>query len=115
MKYLRISVVSLLLLLTIACGSYGVRADSCNIKLVNAMHDRVIYSVYVSSTSSNYWGQDQLDPDEVIYPGQSLTIHQIPDGTWDIKVTGAQGDIIAVKRGVSLSNGSTFTWIIADP
>jgi hypothetical protein len=54
-----------------------------------------IHHLYLSPTSSNKWGPDQLG-DDVLESGGSFTLTDIPCGEFDIKVVDNDGDACVI-------------------
>ncbi|HEC24278.1 MAG TPA: hypothetical protein ENI95_15325 [Chloroflexi bacterium] len=77
----------------------------------NASAQTVCY-VYVSPTSSDTWGDDQLGPDTVIGSGERFTLTDIPPGTYDLRATDCDGNNLDLRFGVVI-DASGFTWTIA--
>jgi hypothetical protein len=67
--------------------------------------------VYVSHTSSDFWGEDHLG-DQVIAPGEQLTIAGIRHGTYDLRAE-TWGNVELVERyGVTID--SDMNWTLYD-
>lgn len=41
--------------------------------------------IYISDPDSDEWGDDLLDPDEVLMPGEVVEV-EVDCGTWDVKL-----------------------------
>ncbi len=41
--------------------------------------------IYLSPTDNEEWGDDILDPDEILVPGESIKV-EVDCGTWDVKL-----------------------------
>lgn len=65
-----------------------------------------INHMYVSSTSSNYWGGDRLGND-ILYSNYRSDL-QIYPGWYDVKLVDQDGDSCIV-RDVNFSNGGSWT------
>lgn len=64
---------------------YELVPDACEIQLNNLHTNRVIYYVYLSQSTSENWGDDQLG-DDVIEPGFGYVWKSDGDVLWDVKV-----------------------------
>jgi hypothetical protein len=57
-----------------------------------------LYFIYVSPTSTDDWGPDQLDDDEILEPGQTLTLTSVGCTEYDIRIEyGEGGDACEVR------------------
>ncbi|ORT99881.1 hypothetical protein D081_1462 [Anaerovibrio sp. JC8] len=87
LKALKIFLLTLVMALSISGGT--AMAGSQDFTLVNGTGKTIVY-VYISPTSSSEWiYQDELGPNNVLYPGQDIFIGFSPrDGVqyWDLKV-----------------------------
>ena len=81
------------------------------VMLVNQTNQSINY-VYVSSCSSNSWGQDQLGASEVVPSGSSRSFTMTP-GCWDLKATLADGREVE-ERQVYVSAGAARTWTVSN-
>lgn len=76
-----------------AIGATAVAQDelASTVTIVNDS-DWAIHYLYLSPTSDNEWGPDQLG-DEVIAPnGGTFELHSIPCDTYDVKLVDEDGD-----------------------
>ncbi len=73
--------------------------------------DWTIRNLYVSPSSENAWGPDQLGQ-EVIESGGSFTLRNIPCDEYDIKLVDSDGDECVVNQ-VDLCNDNS-TWTITN-
>lgn len=80
--------------------TYGAGA----VRVENASYESLWY-LYISPASASDWGQDQLG-DSVIVPGASLTITDVPSGTYDLKAVTEDGSE-AYVWSFSVVSGST--------
>lgn len=62
-------------------------ADGNTLKIVNSS-GKTIYHLYMSDSSDNHWGPDQLGNSEsdTIEPGGTFTLTDIDSGSYDIKL-----------------------------
>ncbi len=98
--------------IAMAIGPVVVRAGAYDsvVKVVNqSLWD--IHHLYLSSTSDNEWGPDQLG-DEVISSGDSFQLHGIPCDDYDVKIVDEDGDSCIVG-GVTLCADNN-AWTITD-
>ena len=65
-------------------------AAAAQVEFIN-QSDWDIYEVYFSPASQNGWGEDYLGS-EVLEKGDSLTLSDVADGRWDVKVIDEDGD-----------------------
>lgn len=68
-----------------------------------------IYWLYVSPSSDDSWGQDQLGSN-VISPGSSFRLVGIVPGTYDIRAEVSDRSLYWQKFGISFSAGATVTF-----
>lgn len=52
--------------------------------------------IYLSPVEESTWGDDLLDPDEVLEPGEKVEI-EIDCGEWDVKLVAPDGSTCEVK------------------
>lgn len=74
---------------------------------INNKTDWDIYHLYLSPTSSNKWGPDQLDND-VLESGSSFTLTDIPCGEYDIKVVDNDGDACVIDNIPMCQDNTTW-------
>ncbi len=67
--------------------------------------------LYVSPTTSDEWGSDQLGPEEMIDPHTSYFVSDIPPGTYDIMAEFCDGEQV-VEEGIQLED--EYTWTLYD-
>lgn len=70
-----------------------------------------IHHLFLSSTSDDEWGPDQLG-DEVIGTGESFLLHSIPCDSYDVKLVDEDGDECEVED-IELC-ASSETWSITN-
>jgi len=58
--------------------------------IVNNKSKYDIHELYVSKSKSSKWGPDQLRK-ETISAGEKFTLHNVDDGTYDLKVVDEDG------------------------
>jgi hypothetical protein len=63
--------------------------------------------VYVSSCSSDSWGDDILEED-VLAPGQNTTVH-VTRGCWDLKAEDCDHDVLSTRRNLQVQGDTTWT------
>ncbi|HET9047467.1 MAG TPA: hypothetical protein VFN29_00675 [Chiayiivirga sp.] len=69
-----------------------------------------IHEIYFSPASQSNWGEDHLGKD-ILEKGDSLTLTDVEEGTWDVRVVDEDGDE-CVLEDVEI-NGSD-KWVIND-
>lgn len=85
-------------------------AEKATVKVINQSKWE-IHHLYLSSSSEEEWGPDQLE-DEILTKGQSITIHSIPCDEYDIKVVDEDGDECIIEA-VDMCRDNSF-WKITD-
>ncbi|HDS74518.1 MAG TPA: hypothetical protein ENN56_03160 [Firmicutes bacterium] len=92
----------------------GILASSTNaeeptrVRITNGLSRWSIHYVYISSTSSSSWGDDQLNSDQVLSPGASET-WTLSAGNYDLRVKDEDGDMYT-RRGVCVPRGMLVEW-----
>ena len=66
-----------------------------------------IHRLYVSSSDSSEWGEDQLD-DDILRSGQTLTLRGVACDTYDVKMIDEDGDTCEL-RNVDMCGGEEWT------
>lgn len=108
MKKLTKLALALLLLCSMSVPAFaGRKAD---VKIINQSKWE-IHHVYLSSSSDEEWGEDQLD-DDILAKGDSLTLTNIPCDLYDIKVVDEDGDECVIEEA-DLCRDSSY-WKITD-
>jgi hypothetical protein len=69
--------------------------------------------VYISPADTEDWGPEQLGEGNVIAPGDTFTITNIPPAAYDIKAEDCNGDVVARNDGVKLG-ALDFTWTLGE-
>ncbi|MFA5021381.1 MAG: hypothetical protein WC517_05010 [Patescibacteria group bacterium] len=95
------SFVSFAILAAVLVGLTGCPASLNSILLTN-LSDDIVVNVFLSPSSSDDWGVDQLPG--YIYPGDSFLLHSIPNGVYDLLIIAADGSYWE-KYGISLYGG----------
>lgn len=85
-------------------------AKKATVKVINQSKWE-IHHLYLSATSDNAWGEDQLGED-VLAKGDSLTLTGIPCDSYDIKVVDEDGDECIIEE-VDLCRDASY-WKITD-
>ncbi|QWV92379.1 carboxypeptidase-like regulatory domain-containing protein [Geomonas oryzisoli] len=73
-----------LLTLLVGCGGGSDESAKGSVKVTNSASNSVYY-LYVSPSSQNQWGPDQLGT-HTILPDGSFTLTNVPPGTYDLKL-----------------------------
>jgi hypothetical protein len=81
-----------------------------SVTLINNSSQTVCY-LYISPSSSSDWGPDQLGSD-VIGPGNSYSITNMPFGTYDLRAEDCSGNALAERFEVEI-NGP-IEWTLSD-
>lgn len=108
--HLAFAVAVLAVVATFTVSTPASAADKASVKIKNNSK-WAIHHLYLSSTSDEKWGPDQLG-DEVINTGESFTLKNIDPDKYDVKLVDEDGDECVVG-GVPLSGG-TDVWNITD-
>lgn len=66
-----------------------------------------IHRIYISSTDTESWGEDQLD-DDILKSGQTLTLHGVSCDYYDVKLVDEDGDTCEL-RNVKLCSDKVWT------
>jgi hypothetical protein len=66
-----------------------------------------IHRIYLSSTDSESWGEDQLD-DDILQSGQTLTLHGIDCDYYDVMLVDEDGDKCEL-RNIKLCSDKVWT------
>lgn len=104
-------ILSLCLVLLLAPSSFGgPKKDRATIEVVNES-SWDIYHLYVSSSQSDDWGPDQLEED-ILEPGESFLIYDIPCDDYDIMFVDEDGDRCILEQQ-TLCRGDSI-WRITD-
>lgn len=91
----------------LAAGS----AHADNTVVVLNQSSFTIHSLYISPTSSDEWGPDQLGED-IIPPGGTMTFTGIACGSYDVRLTEPSGGTCDVPA-VTICSGAE-PWILND-
>jgi len=105
-------IVRTLLLLSLVLIPFTASAakKKASVKVINQSKWE-IHHLYLSSSSDEKWGPDQLGED-VLKKGDSITLTDIDCDEYDIKVVDEDGDECVIEE-VSLCNDSSY-WKITD-
>jgi hypothetical protein len=101
--------LSLLWIVAIAFA-FPAFADKATVKVINQSKWE-IHHLYLSPTSDEAWGPDQLE-DEILAKGDTLTLTGIPCDEYDIKVVDEDGDECIIEA-VDLCRDASY-WKITD-
>jgi hypothetical protein len=66
-----------------------------------------IHRIYISSTDTESWGEDQLD-DDILKSGQTLTLHGVACDYYDVMLVDEDGDKCEL-RNVKLCSDKVWT------
>lgn len=96
----------------IGAGVFGASqaAQPTRLRIVNGLSQWDIHRVYISPASSESWGPDRLDPDQILRPGQSETWTLDP-GTYDLRVQDEDEDTYT-RRNVCIPARMTTEWTV---
>jgi hypothetical protein len=70
-----------------------------------------IDEIYISATDVEEWGDDILDPDEILMPGETVEV-EVDCGTWDVKLVAEDGSDCAIMD-ITLCGSAQWN-IVAD-
>jgi hypothetical protein len=65
-----------------------------------------VHQIFLSPVSEDTWGDDILDKEEVLKPGESVDI-EIDCGEWDAKLVASDGSV-CVDRDVKICEADTW-------
>ncbi len=82
--------------------------EPTRIRITNGLSRWSIHYVYISSTSSNSWGDDQLSSNQTLSPGASET-WTLSAGNYDLRVKDEDGDTYT-RRNVCVPRGMLVEW-----
>jgi len=127
-RRMMIVILSILLLGMLACGSASTVAtevppeepteapvdepevEAPSLEIINDTETSVCY-VYLSPTKSDEWGEDQLGEENIIDPGNSFTLTDIPAGTYDLLAEDCDENQMGVVYGADITEGG-YTWTV---
>jgi len=66
-----------------------------------------IHRLYVSSSDSSEWGEDQLG-DDILRSGQTLTLRGVGCDEYDVKMVDEDGDVCELRK-VNMCGGEEWT------
>ncbi len=67
--------------------------------------------IYITTPDTDNWGEDLLDPDEVLMPGETVEV-EVDCGTWDVKLVAADESSCEISD-ITLCNAAVWN-IVAD-
>ncbi|MFM1846837.1 MAG: hypothetical protein RL417_311 [Pseudomonadota bacterium] len=102
---------ALFLALCFGLSTNAFAADKVSVTIVNKSSFE-FHNMYLSPTSTNEWGPDQLG-DNVINPGESFTLNDIPVNAYDFKMIDEDGDD-CIASDVKLNASETVEFDDAD-
>jgi hypothetical protein len=94
------------ILLVAALAAVATVAYASDLVIRNQSHWD-IHRIYISSTDSESWGEDQLD-DDILKSGQTLTLHGVSCDYYDVKLVDEDGDACEL-RNVKLCSDKVWT------
>ena len=113
-KLLPIIAIGMLLLVSLACGGTSGPSEPSSsgttLTLVNDSSATVCY-VYISPTTDDSWGDDQLGDTETISPGSQRTFNLTP-GTYDLRADDCSNNTLDTQWEVEI-NGN-IDWTLSD-
>lgn len=102
--------LSALLLLLVVCLPLSAAKKKATVKVINQSKWE-IHHLYLSSSTEDDWGPDQLGED-VLTKGDSITLTNIDCDTYDVKVVDEDGDECVIEE-VDLCGDASY-WKITD-
>lgn len=84
-----------------------VQNDSNNFYIVNDSDFTICY-FYLSLSSNSDWGVDQLE-DNLVYPGETFTLYDVPYGTYDLNAQDCDNNLLYEEYNVSFPPNDTVT------
>jgi opacity protein-like surface antigen len=83
------------ILLVAALAAVATAAFAADLVIRNQSHWD-IHRIYLSSTDSDEWGEDQLD-DDILKSGQTLTLTGVTCDYYDVKLVDEDGDTCELR------------------
>jgi len=83
-------------------------ADTTSNVTVHNRSDWDIHELYLSPTSEEEWGPDQLDED-VLSSGGSVTLTNVPCNVWDVMVVDEDGDECVIEQVELCAHEATWS------
>lgn len=77
--------------------------------IVNDTSSLVICYFYMTFSSETEWGEDRLGESDVIYPGETYTLTDVPFGIFDAQALDCDGALLAEVYGFDFPTNDTFT------
>jgi hypothetical protein len=93
--------------------SWAIPFVPVTLRMVNNSSATVCY-VFISPSTSEYWGGDWLGHSETIGPGGSRDFAVPPGQNYDVMATDCNQDTLDDQRGIPISE-SVYTWEITGP
>lgn len=103
-------VVATLILSVAGTRPLAIRQEDKTISVVNKT-DFDIDAIYLSDVDAELWGENILDDEEVLQPGEEVEV-EIECGRWDVRLV-APTDSACVVEDVDICERNTWT-ILAD-
>lgn len=111
-----------LALLAVGCGSDddgaaqdgddGLDTEPVATLIVRNESDLTVWYLYVSPSTSETWGPDQLGGD-LLTPGESITVNDVPcDREYDFKAAGDRNVNLKTRRDTFLPCDETVVWTL---
>lgn len=102
--------IFLLVLVAMGTGSFlsSAHAPATAVTIVNNS-SRDVRHVYLSSTSDNNWGPDQLNPSIISAAGGSFTLNDVACNAADLKVIAEDQDGCFVYKVITCGESTTWT------
>jgi hypothetical protein len=108
---MKLRLAALALAAMCVAGTASAGANDSKVKVVNSSL-WTIAEMYMSSTSTQEWGPDQLGENVIDAQGGTYLLHGVPCGEYDVRLVDEDGDECEIRE-VGLC-GENHEWGIAD-
>lgn len=88
--YLLVAFTVLLVGTSATTATMSAKKSSVKVIKVKNTTNFSVDEIYITTPDTDNWGEDLLDPDEVLMPGETVEI-EVDCGTWDVKLVAEDG------------------------
>ena len=85
------------------------QGETGTFNIVNDTAGMVICYFYMAFSSDPEWGSDRLGEEDMIYPGETYALTDVPFGTFDAIAEDCDGNLLAEIYGFDFPAADTFT------
>lgn len=104
--YLLVAFTVLLVGTSATTATMSAKKSSVKVIKVKNTTNFSIDEIYISATDVEEWGDDILDPDEVLMPNETIEV-EVDCGTWDVKLV-AQDNSECMIMDITLCNAALW-------